>query len=58
MNRVGPTATLALIAVGTAAVLALWWHSIRTIVGPGGVLTTLGEGLGLLAGYGVIVAVR
>ena len=57
MSRVGPTATLALIAAGTAAVLALWWHSTRAIVGPGGALTTLGEGLGLLAGYGVVVAV-
>ena len=53
MNRVGPTATLALISAGTAAVLALWWHSTRAIVGPGGALTTLGEALGLLAGYGV-----
>ena len=57
MNRVGPTATLALIAAGTAAVLVLWWHSTRAIVGPGGALTTLGEALGLLAGYGVVVAV-
>ena len=57
MNRVSPTATLALISAGTAAVIALWWHSTRTIVGPGGALTTLGEGLGLLAGYGVVVAV-
>src|SRR6202034_3726069 len=57
LNRVGPTATLALISAGTAAVLALWWHSTRAIVGPGGALTTLGEGLGLLAGYFVVVAV-
>jgi len=57
LSRFGPTATLALIAAGTAVVLALWWHSTRAIVGPGGALTTLGEGLGLLAGYGVVVAV-
>ena len=57
MSRVSPSATLALIAAGTAAVLALWWHSTRAIVGPGGALTTIGEGLGLLAGYGVVVAV-
>jgi ferredoxin-NADP reductase len=57
LSRVAPQATLALIAAGTAAVLALWWHSTRAIVGPGGALTTLGEGLGLLAGYGVVVAV-
>jgi ferredoxin-NADP reductase len=54
---VGPRVTLTLTAVGAAAVLALWWHSTRGIVGPGGLLTTLGEGLGLLSGYGVVIAV-
>lgn len=54
---VGPRATLTLTAVGAAAVLALWWHSTRSIVGPGGALTTLGEGLGLLSGYAVVIAV-
>ena len=48
MNRVGPTTTLALIAAGTAAVLALWWHSTRSIVGPGGALTTLGKDRSIL----------
>ena len=50
-------AALAVMAAGAAAVLALWWHSTRGIVGPGGLLTTLGEGLGLLSGYGVVIAV-
>ena len=54
---VGPRVTLTLTAVGAAAVLALWWHSTRSIVGPGGALTTLGEGLGLLSGYAVVIAV-
>jgi predicted ferric reductase len=52
-----PSAVLAAIAVGAAAVLALWWHSTRAIAGPGGFLTTVGEGLGLLAGYAVVIAV-
>jgi ferredoxin-NADP reductase len=53
----GARVTLTLTAVGAAAVLALWWHSTRAIVGPGGLLTTLGEGLGLLSGYAVVIAV-
>ena len=53
----GPRVTLALTAAGAAAVLALWWHSTRAIVGPGGALTTVGEGLGLLSGYAVVIAV-
>jgi len=57
LSRVGPAVTLTLTAAGAAAVSYLWWHSTRTIAGPGGVLTTIGEGLGLLAGYGVVVAV-
>ena len=51
------SAVLAAIAAGAAAVLVLWWHSTRAIAGPGGFLTTVGEGLGLLAGYAVIIAV-
>jgi ferredoxin-NADP reductase len=54
---VGPRVTLTLTAAGAAAVLALWWHSTRAIVGPGGALTTVGEGLGLLSGYAVVIAV-
>ena len=53
----GPRVTLTLTAAGAAAVLALWWHSTRAIAGPGGALTTLGEGLGLLSGYAVVIAV-
>ncbi len=51
------SAALAAIAVGAAAVLALWWHSTRGIAGPGTLLTVIGEGLGLLAGYAVVIAV-
>ena len=40
MSKVSPTATLALISAGTAAVLALWWHSTRAIVGPGVAIVT------------------
>jgi ferredoxin-NADP reductase len=54
---VGPRVTLTLTAAGAAAVIALWWHSTRAIVGPGGALTTIGEGLGLLSGYAVMIAV-
>jgi ferredoxin-NADP reductase/DMSO/TMAO reductase YedYZ heme-binding membrane subunit len=53
----GPRVTLTLAAVGAAAVVAAWWHTTRSIAGPGGLLTTLGEGLGLLAGYAVVIAV-
>jgi ferredoxin-NADP reductase len=54
---VSPRVTLTLIAVGVAAVGVLWWRSTRAIAGPGGALTTLGEALGLLAGYGVVITV-
>ena len=54
---VGPRVTLTLAVAGGAAVLGLWWHSTRGIVGPGGALTTLGEALGLLSGYSVVLAV-
>jgi ferredoxin-NADP reductase len=53
----GPRVTLTLTAAGATAVLALWWHSTRAIAGPGGALTTVGEGLGLLSGYAVVIAV-
>ncbi len=53
----GPRVALTLTAAGAAAVLALWWHSTRAIAGAGGALTTVGEGLGLLSGYAVVIAV-
>ncbi len=54
---IGPRGLLAAIAAGAAAVLVLWWHSTLSIIGLGGWLTGVGEILGLLAGYGVIVLV-
>jgi predicted ferric reductase len=51
------TAVLASITAGAVVVVIGWWHSTRGIAGPGGVLTAAGEGLGLLAGYAVVIAV-
>ena len=56
-GAISPRALQALIALGGAAVLALWWHSTLALNGLGGWLTGAGEILGLLAGYGVIVLV-
>jgi predicted ferric reductase len=56
-SAVRPGTLLAIIGVGAAAVLALWWHSTLAISGLGGWLTGAGEILGLLAGYGVVVLV-
>ena len=50
-------AVLAVIGIGAAAVIALWWHSTPAVSGLGGWLTGAGEILGLLAGYGVVVLV-
>ena len=46
---------LALIAVGAAAVVLLWWHDTASVVGLGQWLTNAGRITGLLAGYAVIV---
>jgi ferredoxin-NADP reductase/DMSO/TMAO reductase YedYZ heme-binding membrane subunit len=48
---------LALIALGVAAVMVLWWHSTPRISGTGALLTGAGDALGLLAGYGFVVLV-
>ncbi len=56
-GAIGPRGLLAAIAVGAAAVLALWWHSTLVVSGLGGWLTGAGEILGLLAGYAVVVLV-
>jgi ferredoxin-NADP reductase/DMSO/TMAO reductase YedYZ heme-binding membrane subunit len=52
-----PAAVLAAIALGAAAVIALWWRDTPRLSGTGDVLTGLGDVLGLLAGYGVVVLV-
>ncbi|MBO3753117.1 ferredoxin reductase family protein [Streptosporangiaceae bacterium NEAU-GS5] len=51
--RRGPA--LAVIALGAAAVVALWWRDTPHVVGPGGWLTGAGRITGLLAGYGLAV---
>ncbi len=55
--RLGPRGVLAVIGLGAAVVIALWWHSTPDVRGLGGWLTGAGEILGLLAGYGVVVLV-
>ncbi len=46
---------LAVIGLGAAAVLALWWHDTAAVAGPSGWLTNAGRITGLLAGYGLAV---
>jgi ferredoxin-NADP reductase/DMSO/TMAO reductase YedYZ heme-binding membrane subunit len=48
---------LALIALGAAAVVALWWRSTLPVSGTGDLLTGAGDAFGLLAGYGFVVLV-
>src|SRR3954470_9297894 len=55
--RAHPSAVLAVIAAGAAAVLGLWWHNTPSIHGWGDWLTNAGRVTGLLAGYGVVVLV-
>src|SRR4051794_15511184 len=55
--RAHPSAVLAVIAAGAAAVLGLWWHNTPSIHGVGDWLTNAGRITGLLAGYSVAVLV-
>jgi predicted ferric reductase len=55
--RASPGAVLAVIAVGAAATLALWWHGTPSLHGFGDWLTNAGRITGLEAGYGVVVLV-
>src|SRR3954467_6837640 len=55
--RAHPSAVLAVIAAGAAAVLGLWWHNTPSIHGWGDWLTNAGRVTGLLAGYAVVVLV-
>jgi predicted ferric reductase len=52
-----PRLVLSVIGLGAVAVIALWWHTTPPIAGTGDLLTALGDVLGLLAGYGVVVLV-
>src|SRR3954454_20136612 len=55
--RAHPSAVLAVIAAGAAAVLGHWWHNTASIHGWGDWLTNAGRVTGLLAGYAVVVLV-
>src|SRR5689334_15171106 len=52
-----PIVVLALIAAGLAGVMYLWWRNTLFIHAHGALLVDIGEVLGLLSGYGVIVLV-
>jgi predicted ferric reductase len=52
-----PIVVLFLIAAGLAGVMYLWWRNTLFIHAHGALLVDIGEVLGLLAGYGVIVLV-
>src|SRR3954452_23359566 len=55
--RAHPSAVLAVIAAGAAAVLGLWWHNKPSIHGWGDWLNNDAGVPGLLAGYAVVVLV-
>lgn len=48
---------LSAIGLGAVAVIALWWHSTQELTGAANLLTALGDALGMLAGYGVVILV-
>jgi ferredoxin-NADP reductase/DMSO/TMAO reductase YedYZ heme-binding membrane subunit len=52
-----PIVVLAVIALGLVGVGYLWWRTTVFMHSPGALLTDVGEVLGLLAGYGVVVLV-
>jgi predicted ferric reductase len=52
-----PIVVLAVIALGLVGVGYLWWRTTVFMHSPGALLTDIGEVLGLLAGYGVVVLV-
>ena len=52
-----PIVVLVLIAAGLADVMYLWWRNTLFIHAHGALLVDIGEVLGLLSGYGVIVLV-
>ncbi len=55
--RANPTAVLAIVWIGAAATVALWWFNTTSISGFGDWLTNAGRITGLLAGYSVVVLV-
>jgi predicted ferric reductase len=52
-----PGLVLSVIGLGLVAIAALWWHSTQELAGPGNLLIGVGDALGLLAGYGVVILV-
>jgi predicted ferric reductase len=52
-----PVVVLALIALGLAGTMYLWWRDSEFLQGPGALLIDIGEVLGMLAGYGVVILV-
>ncbi len=52
-----PAVVLAIIGLGAAAVLGLWWKDTPAITSLGDALTAAGNVLGLAAGYGFVVLV-
>ncbi len=52
-----PIVVLAVIALGLVGVGYLWWRNTLFLHTPGALLTDVGEVLGLIAGYGVVVLV-
>jgi len=55
--RFRPEMVPAAIAVGAAAILLMWWRDGPEFGTPGDAATTIGDVLGLLSGYGVVVQV-
>jgi predicted ferric reductase len=54
---VWPIVVLSVISLGLVGVGYLWWRSTLPMHTPGAVIITIGEILGLLAGYGVVILV-
>ena len=52
-----PGLVLAVIGLGAAAVIALWWRSTPRPTDTGALLTAAGDVLGLLAAYGFVILV-
>ena len=52
-----PVLVLSLIGLGAAVVIALWWRSTPRPTTTGALITSAGDVLGLLAGYGFVVLV-
>ena len=52
-----PGLVVSAIGLGAVAVVVLWWHSTTELAGAANLLTGVGDMLGLLAGYGVVVLV-